>query len=45
MNPSRPRRPRVKLIRAAVSELLNVLNISQTELAQRCGLSPATSPR
>ena len=40
MNPSRPRRPRVKLIRAAVSELLNVLNISQTELAQRCGLSP-----
>ena len=40
MNPTRPLRPRVKLIRSAVSELLNVLNMTQTELAQRCGLSP-----
>ena len=40
MNPTRPRRPRVKLIRCAVSELLNLLNMTQTELAQVCGLSP-----
>ncbi len=40
MNPTRPRRPRVKLIRSAVSELLNLLNMTQSELAQMCGLSP-----
>ena len=40
MNPTHSRRPRVKLIRAAVSELLNLLNMTQTELAQMCGLSP-----
>ena len=40
MNPTRPLRPRVKLIRSAVSELLNVLNMTQAELAQVCGLSP-----
>ena len=39
MNPTHPRRPRVKLIRSAVSELLNLLNMTQTELAQLCGLS------
>ena len=40
MNPTRPRRPRVKLIRSAVSELLSLLHMTQTELAQICGLSP-----
>ena len=40
MHPIQPRRPRVKLICSAVSELLNVLNMTETELAQRCGLSP-----
>ena len=40
MKPTSPRRPRVKLKRAAVSELLSLLNITQTELAQLCGLSP-----
>ena len=40
MNPTRPRRPSVKLNRSAVSEFLNVLNMTQTELAQPCGLSP-----
>ena len=35
-----PRRPRVKLIRSAVAELLNLLNMTQTELAEMCGLSP-----
>ena len=40
MKPTPPRRPRVKLNRAAVSELLSLLNMTQTELAQRCGLSP-----
>ena len=41
MHPIQPRRPRVKLNRSAVSELLNLLNMTQTELAQRCGLSPS----
>ena len=40
MNPTRPLRPRVKLNRSAVSELLNVLNMTQTQLAQLCGISP-----
>ena len=40
MKPTPPRRPRVKLNRAAVSELLSLLNMTQTELAQLCGLSP-----
>ena len=40
MKRSRPSRPRVKLIRSAVSELLGLLNLTQTELAQMCGLSP-----
>ena len=40
MNPTRALRPRVKLNRSAVSELLSLLNISQTHLAQMCGLSP-----
>ena len=40
MKPTRSRRPRVKLNRAAVSELLSLLNTTQTELAQLCGLSP-----
>ena len=40
MNPTRPRRPRVKLNRAAVSELLSLLHMTQTELAQLCGLDP-----
>ena len=44
MNPTHPRRPRVKLIRNAVSELLNLLNMTQTELAQMCGLSPGYFP-
>ena len=37
---NRPSRPRVKLNRAAVSELLSLLNMTQTELAHLCGLSP-----
>ena len=41
MKPTRSLRPRVKLNRAAVSELLSLLNTTQTELAERCGLSPA----
>ena len=41
MNPTRPRRPRVKLNRAAVSELLSLLHMTHTELAQLCGLSPS----
>ena len=41
MNPTPPRRPRVKFNRAAVSELLSLLNMTQTELAQMCGLSPS----
>ena len=40
INPTRPLRPRVKLNRSAVSELLNVLNMTQTQLAQLCGISP-----
>ena len=40
MRRKRPRRPRVKLKRAAVSELLSLLHMTQTELAQLCGLSP-----
>ena len=40
MKPTRSLRPRVKLNRAAVSELLSLLNTTQTELAQMCGLSP-----
>ena len=40
MNPTRPRRPRVTLNRNGVSELLSLLNISQTQLAWLCGLSP-----
>ena len=40
MNPTRPRRPRVKLNRAAVSGLLSLLHMTQTELAQLCGLDP-----
>ena len=40
INPTRPRRPRVKLNRAAVSELLSLLHMTQTELAQLCGLDP-----
>ena len=40
MNPTPPRRSRVKLNRVAVSELLSLLNMTQTELAQLCGLSP-----
>ncbi len=41
MNPTPPLRSRVKLNRAAVSELLSLLNMTQTELAQLCGLSPS----
>ena len=37
---NRPSRPRVKLIRSAVAELLNLLNMTQSELAHMCGLSP-----
>ena len=40
MNPTRPRRPRVKLNRSAVPELLSLLHMPQTELAQLCGLDP-----
>ena len=40
MNPTPPRRSRVKLNRVAVSELLSLLHMTQTELAQLCGLSP-----
>ena len=40
MKRSRPRRPRVKLNRAAGSELLSLLHMTQTELAQLCGLDP-----
>ena len=40
MNPTPPPRPRVKLNRAAVSELLSLLNMTQTQLAQMRGLSP-----
>ena len=40
MKPTRPRRPRVKLNRSAVSELLSLLHMTQTELAQLCGISP-----
>ena len=40
MKRSRPSRPRVKLNRAAVSELLSLLHMTQTELAQLCGISP-----
>ena len=40
MKPTRSRCPRVKFNRAAVSELFSLLNTTQTELAQLCGLSP-----
>ena len=40
MKRSRPSRPRVILNRSAVSELLNLLNMSQTQLACRAGRSP-----
>ena len=40
MKPTPPRRARVKLNRVAVSELLSLLHMTQTELAQLCGLSP-----
>ena len=40
MKRSRPPRPRVKLNRAAGSELLSLLRMTQTELAQLCGLDP-----
>ena len=40
MKRSRPPRPRVKLNRAAGSELLSLLHMTQTELAQLCGLDP-----
>ena len=40
INPTPPRRPRVKLNRAAGSELLSLLHMTQTELAQLCGLDP-----
>ena len=42
---NRPSRPGVKLNRSAVSELLNLLNMSQTQLAQLCGISPGYFPR
>ena len=41
MNPTPPRRSRVKLNRVAVSELLSLLHMTQTQLAQMCGLSPS----
>ena len=40
MRRKRPARPRVKLNRAAVSELLSLLHMTQTELARQCGLDP-----
>ena len=40
MRRKRPVRPRVKLNRDAVWALLDQLGISQTELAQMCGLEP-----
>ncbi len=40
MKPTHPPRPKIKLNRSAVSELLNLLNRSQTQLARMCGLSP-----
>ena len=39
MKRSRPPRPRVKLNRDAVWELLDRLGMSQNELARQCGLS------
>ena len=39
MKPTHPRRPKIKLNRSAVSELLNLLHMTQTQLARRCGLS------
>ena len=44
MKRSRPPRPRVKLNRSAVPELLSLLHMTQTELAQLCGLTPDTFP-
>ena len=41
MEPTRPRRPRVKLNRSRrVPELLSLLHMTQTELARLCGLDP-----
>ena len=40
MKRTRPSRPGVKLNRSAFSELLNLLNMSQTALACLAGLSP-----
>ena len=40
MKPTHPPHPKIKLNRSAVSELLNLLHMTQTQLARRCGLSP-----
>ena len=40
MNPTRPPCPMVKPDRAAVSELLSLLNMAQSQAARLCGISP-----